>query len=380
MKSSLNLFLQFVIFLFSINSALAETIIPSAPRVSASSYIVMDAKSEQILVDVNSNKILPPASLTKMMTVYVAAHELATGKITLEDKVLVSEKAWRMPGSRMFIEVDKMVTVDELMHGIIIQSGNDASVAIAEYISGSEDLFAELMNEHAKRLGMSNTSYRNSTGLPQEGHHTTSNDLAILARALINDFPEIYSWHKIKEYTFNDIKQNNRNKLLWTDRTVDGVKTGHTEEAGFCLVASAERDGMRLISVVMGTDSKKARTESSQKLLNYGFRFFKTKQVLKANELITTEKIWKGETESINLGVKDELFLTLPEKDFDNLILEPKFNKPINAPIAKNSVIGELEIISAGKVINSVKLIALQQVEQGNFIKQIKDEVLLLLE
>lgn len=380
MKNLVNLILHFLLFVFAVNTALAETIIPSAPRVSASSYILMDAKSEQILVDVNSDKILPPASLTKMMTVYIAAYELASGKITLEDKVLVSEKAWRMPGSRMFIEVDKMVTVDELMHGIIIQSGNDASVAIAEYISGSEELFAELMNEHAKRLGMNNTAYKNSTGLPQEGHYTTSRDLAILARALFNDFPDIYSWHKIKEYTFNDIKQNNRNKLLWTDRTVDGVKTGHTEEAGFCLVASAEREGMRLISVVMGTDSKKARAESSQKLLNYGFRFFKTQQVLKPNKIITTEKVWKGETESVNLGVNRELFLTLPEKDFTNLILEPKLNTPLNAPIEKNSIVGQLEIISARKVIKTLDLVALEQIKEGSFVKRIKDEVLLLLE
>lgn len=380
MKNLVNLILHFLLFVFSVNTALAETIIPSAPRVSASSYILMDAKSEQILVDVNSDKILPPASLTKMMTVYIAAYELASGKITLEDKVLVSEKAWRMPGSRMFIEVDKMVTVDELMHGIIIQSGNDASVAIAEYISGSEELFAELMNEHAKRLGMNNTAYKNSTGLPQEGHYTTSRDLAILARALINDFPDIYSWHKIKEYTFNDIKQNNRNKLLWTDRTVDGVKTGHTEEAGFCLVASAERESMRLISVVMGTDSKKARAESSQKLLNYGFRFFKTQQVLKPNKIITTEKVWKGETESVNLGVNRELFLTLPEKDFTSLILEPKLNTPLNAPIEKNSIVGQLEIISASKVIKTLDLVALEQIKEGSFVKRIKDEVLLLLE
>ncbi|MCG8325297.1 MAG: D-alanyl-D-alanine carboxypeptidase, partial [Thiotrichales bacterium] len=269
--------LTFIIFtLLPLSLQAGAGMIPAAPGLNATSYLLMDHHSGQVLVEKDIHKRLPPASLTKMMTVYVAASELAENHLSMSDIVVVSEKAWRMPGSRMFIEVNKKVSVEDLLKGIIVQSGNDASVALAEYISGSEEVFANQMNEHARRLGMTNTHYTNSTGLPDEQHYTTAYDLAILAQALIRDFPELYAWHAIKEFTYNKIKQNNRNNLLWRDNSVDGIKTGHTEAAGYCLVASALRDDMRLISVVMGAGGSESRIKASQSIINYGFRFYET--------------------------------------------------------------------------------------------------------
>ena len=253
------------------------------------------------------------------MTIYVVASELANGKISLEDEVLVSEKAWRTEGSRMFIEVNKKVKLDDLLHGVIIQSGNDASVALAEYISGTEGVFADLMNKHAEQLGMNRSHFVNSTGLPDPDHYTTASDLAKLAQALIRDYPEVYDLHKIKEFTFNKIKQHNRNKLLWRDRSVDGIKTGHTEEAGYCLVASAYREGMRLISVVMGTDGMNARAKASQAILNYGFRFFETHKLYSAGDLITSVKVWKAEIDNLNLSINKDIYITVPRGQYEKL-------------------------------------------------------------
>ncbi|MEE8320566.1 MAG: D-alanyl-D-alanine carboxypeptidase family protein, partial [Gammaproteobacteria bacterium] len=287
-------------------------IVPAPPRIKAISYLVMDHESGQILVAENIDEKLPPASLTKIMTVYVVAHELKSGKIRFDDKVVVSENAWRMPGSRMFIEVEKEVSVEDLLKGVIVQSGNDASVALAEYVSGSEDVFANMMNQHVARLGLSNTHFINSTGLPDEQHYTTARDMSTLAMAFIRDFPEIYEWHSIREFTFNGIKQHNRNKLLWRDQSVDGFKTGHTEEAGYCLVASAKRDNTRLISVVLGSDGTNARAKASQSLLNFGFRFYETHKLYGTNEVITSIKIWKGETDVLDLGIDHDLYITVP--------------------------------------------------------------------
>lgn len=357
-----------------------EMIVPAPPTIKASSYVVMDFNSGDILVEQNTEQKLPPASLTKIMTIYVVASELENGKISLEDEVLVSEKAWRTEGSRMFIEVNKKVKLDDLLHGVIIQSGNDASVALAEYISGTEGVFADLMNKHAEKLGMNNSHFVNSTGLPDPDHYTTASDLAKLAQALIRDYPEVYELHKIKEFTFNKIKQHNRNKLLWRDRSVDGIKTGHTEEAGYCLVASAVRDGMRLISVVMGTDGMNARAKASQAILNYGFRFFETHKLYSAGDLITSVKIWKADIDNLNLSVNKDIYITVPRGQYEKLEPVVEVDKKIMAPVNKGDQKGVLNIMLENKNITTVPLLALESIVEGGIVNRLKDEVYLLFE
>ena len=377
MKSKITVFI-FLQFLCC-HSLLSAAIIPAPPQLNARSYLVMDFNSGRILAEKNIDEKLPPASLTKIMTSYIAASELAAGHITLDDKVVVSEKAWKMPGSRMFIEVNKKVSVHDLLNGIIIQSGNDASVALAEYISGDETVFAQLMNQNAKRLGMTNTHFTDSTGLPNPQHYTTAHDLAKLARAFIRDYPDVYVINSHKEFTYNNIKQRNRNRLLWLDSTVDGVKTGHTEEAGYCLVASALRDGMRLISVVMGAESDNARTSANQALLNYGFRFYETRKLYTANEILTSPKIWKGTAEQISLGLDDDLFVTIPRGQFDNL--ESKYDLPDNiiAPVQTGDRIGQLKLVLNDKEIITTPLVAKDTVAMAGIFGRIRDEIRLLL-
>jgi D-alanyl-D-alanine carboxypeptidase (penicillin-binding protein 5/6) len=350
-------------------------ILPAPPKVNAESYLLMDYKSGRQIAGHNVNHKADPASLTKMMTVYVVAEELASGNISMQDKVTVSEKAWRMPGSRMFIEVDTEVTVDELLHGVIVQSGNDASVALAEYISGTEEVFVAMMNQYAKELGMNDTHFVNSTGLPHEDHYTTAHDMAILARALISKFPEIYALHAVKEYTYNDIKQHNRNLLLWRDDSVDGIKTGHTEDAGYCLVASARRDDMRLISVVMGTGGENARARASQALLNFGFRFYETHKVYTAGEAVTTSPVWKGRTDILSLGLARDLWLTVPRGKDDELDARVNIESTIIAPVQKGSVLGNLVVSLDGEELARRPLVALSAVREGSLYERLKDEV-----
>jgi serine-type D-Ala-D-Ala carboxypeptidase (penicillin-binding protein 5/6) len=355
-------------------------IVPAPPAIKATSYLIMDYDSGQILAAENIDERLPPASLTKIMTAYVAGSELAENHITLDDVITVSEKAWRMPGSRMFIEVNKQVTVRELIDGIIIQSGNDASVALAEHISGDESVFAELMNQHAKRLGMVNTHFMNATGLPDEQHYSSTHDMAILGAALIRDYPDIYEIHSHKEFTFNGIKQHNRNRLLWLDNSVDGIKTGHTEEAGYCLVASAKRDDMRLIAAVMGTESEKARASAIQALLNYGFRFYETRKLHTAGEVVTTGRVWKGETDNIDLSLKDDLYVTIARGQFDKL--EKNFELPerIIAPVDAGAEMGQMKLVLAGKEVMTVPLYAKAAIPEGGFFKRTKDKIKLIME
>ena len=355
-------------------------IVPAPPRIKATSYLVMDFNSNQILVNENIDVKLPPASLTKIMTVYVVCHELKAGNIRLDDKVKVSEKAWRMTGSRMFIEVGKEVSVEDLLKGVIIQSGNDASIALAEYISGSEDVFASVMNKYAKQLGMANTNYVNSTGLQDEQHYTTARDLSILAKALISEFPDIYGWHSIREFTYNGIKQHNRNKLLSKDQTVDGIKTGHTDAAGYCLVASAIRDDMRLISVVLGSEGTNARAKDSQSLLSFSFRFYETHKLYSSNEVITSIKIWKGETDTLDLGIDHDLYVTVARGQYKHLNTSVDANPKIIAPVKKGERQGELKITLAGEQLVTDSLIALQSVTEGNLFNRAKDNVRLLFE
>ncbi|MFC1337990.1 MAG: D-alanyl-D-alanine carboxypeptidase [gamma proteobacterium symbiont of Phacoides pectinatus] len=358
----------------------AATPIPAPPQVAASGHLLVDYDSGRVLSEENADQRLEPASLTKIMTAYVVMRELKQGNITLEEPVRVSRKAWKAPGSRMFIEVDKQVSVDLLLKGMIIQSGNDASIALAEHIAGSEEIFANLMNEHARRLGMRNTHFDNSTGLPSDNHYTTPRDIALVAAATIREFPEYYAWYAIREMRFNDIKQHNRNRLLWRDESVDGIKTGHTEAAGFCLVASARRDDQRLISVVMGTKSDDARARESQALLNYGFRFFETHRLYGAGEALTRVRIWKGSQEQLPLGLGADLHVTIPRNQYKNLKADMRIEPGITAPVAKGAVLGSVHLTLGGEALEQVPLIALEQVDAGGLWQSTKDSVLLWFE
>lgn len=376
------------LFLFSLLIALlvqyrpllaaGNILIPASPKVAASSYLLQDFNSGKILVEKNADKLLPPASLTKIMTVYVVFHELRSGHLTLDEFATISQKAWQTPGSRMFVEVNKQVKIEDLLKGVVIQSGNDASVALAEHVAGDETTFAGLMNQHAQRLGMSHTHFSNSTGLPHPDHLTTARDLAILTRAVIKEFPEYYRWDSEKEFTYNNITQQNRNKLLWRDESIDGVKTGHTEEAGYCLVASAMRDGMRLISVVMGTGSENARANETQTLLNYGFRFFETYLLYKGNESLTETRVWKGAKKNLQLGLAEDFYVTIPRHHYNDLKAVMSTEKRINAPVAKGETVGSINVSMAGKTVAEKPLIALQAMDKGNFFRRIYDEAILL--
>lgn len=369
----------FLSFLFAFTQVFAGAITPqpSAPSVAAKSYILMDYDSGRILAEENADQKLPPASITKLMTSYVVSHELHAGNIKLEDEVLISEKAWRMQGSRSFMEVNTKVSLESLMRGMIVQSGNDAAVALAEHIAGSEETFAQMMNQYAQQLGMFNTNYMNATGLPDPDHYTTAHDIAILSAALIRDFPEHYEWYSEKEYTYNGITQHNRNKLLWRDNSVDGLKTGHTEEAGFCLAASAKRGDMRLISVVLGTRSENARAQETQKLMNYGFRFFETHQLYKANAGIIDTKVWKGATDQLSLGLTKPLSVTVPRGQYEQLQATTNIQQPVIAPITAGTVLGEVEIRLGDEVVAKQELVALENIEQGSWWRRLIDEIML---
>jgi len=340
---------------------------PAAPSLSANSYILVDFNSNHVLVESNPDMRVEPASITKVMTSYVVFTELASGNIQLADMVNVSEIAWRTGGSRMFIEPKMEVTVEQLIKGMVIQSGNDASVALAEHLAGTEEAFAGLMNHYAAQLGMTNSNFINSTGLPHEDHYTTARDVATLSIALIADFPEFYRWYSEKEYSFNNIRQHNRNNLLWRDPAVDGLKTGHTQAAGYCLAASAKRDGMRLVSVVLGSGSESSRVSESQSLLNYGFRFFETVQLYKAGQELAEGKVWKGEEEQIKLGIRDELFVTIPRGRYDDLDARVEMRPELIAPIAEGEEVGQISIRLEDKEITSRGLIALESVNEAGF-------------
>ncbi len=353
----------------------AAQILPSAPQLAAKSYMLMDAASGEVLVEHNGDERLPPASLTKLMTAYIATLEIQKGQISDNDMVTVSEKAWRTGGSRMFIQVNTQVSVDDLLHGIIIQSGNDASVAMAEHIAGSEEAFADMMNSTAQRLGMSNTHFVNATGLPHPEHYSSANDMAKLARAIIYEDPAHYAIYAQKEFFWNNIKQPNRNLLLWRDKTVDGLKTGHTEEAGYCLVASAVRDNMRLISVVFGTDSEQARAAETQKLLTYGFRFFETRTFYQKGTELAEALVWKGQQSKLKAGLAQDLTMTLPRGQVEKLQAVMSFNGTLTAPIQQGDVIGKVEVKLDDKVVRSTDLVALETVEEGGLFRRFWDSI-----
>jgi D-alanyl-D-alanine carboxypeptidase (penicillin-binding protein 5/6) len=373
-----------LVFLFSLllvpACVLAASPAPAPPSIAATGYLLIDVDSDSILAAKDSEQRLEPASLTKIMTTYVVFRELRGGSIKESDEVLVSEKAWKTPGSRMFIEVNKRVSVSDLLKGMIIQSGNDASVALAEHVAGSEEAFANLMNDHSHRLGMLDTHFVNSTGLPDPEHYTTPRDIAMVTEATIREFPELYKLYAVKEFTFNDIRQHNRNNLLWRDKTVDGVKTGHTEAAGYCLVASAKREGMRLISVVMGTESEKARLTESQALLNYGFRFYETHRLYGGGDRLTRTRVWMGEQEELSLGLARDLHVTIPRRQYDKLNARTEIQPNLQAPIGKGQKVGEVVIELDGEVITRKPLVALEEVPEGGIWRTVVDTVLMMLE
>lgn len=352
-------------------------LIPAPPKLAAKSYILIDADSGRVLVEHNANKRLPPASLTKMMTAYLVESEISKHNLNPEDKVRVSVKAWKAPGSRMFIKEGDFVAIEDLLKGIIIQSGNDASIAVAEHIGGSESAFADLMTQHAQMMGMKDTQFMNATGLPKEGHYSTAHDLAILASRIIHDFPDLYSVYSQQYFTYNGIRQANRNRLLWRDKSVDGLKTGHTDEAGYCLVSSAKRGDMRLISVVMGTSSEEARARESQKLLAYGFRYFETLKPYSAGDVLNEPKVWAGQQTSVKLGVKDDLYITIPRGQAKQLTAKLNVNKIIKAPVSEGQSMGIVQIRLEGEVLAERPLVALQAVEEGGFFKRLWDSVVL---
>jgi D-alanyl-D-alanine carboxypeptidase (penicillin-binding protein 5/6) len=355
----------------------AAQLIPAAPKIAATSYIIMDADTGTIIAEKKAHQQFPPASLTKMMTSYIVEYELTKGNISQDDKVLVSEKAWGTGGSRMFIKEGSQVPLGQLLKGIIIQSGNDASVAMAEYIAGSESAFASLMNQHAQLLGMNNTLFSNATGLPSENHYSSPYDLALLSRAIIQKFPQHYGIYSEKYFTYNNIRQPNRNKLLWRDKTVDGLKTGHTDEAGYCLVASAKRDGMRLITVVLGTKSEESRARESQKLLAYGFRFYRTHELYEADKQLSLVKVWGGKESTVSLGLADGLSVTIPRGQAKDLKAIMDIDEEVKAPVVEGQTYGMLRISLDGKEVKALPLVALNGVEEGGFFKKIWDNIIL---
>ena len=360
--------------------AAVRTPIPAPPIVGAKSFLLIDGSTGTELASLDPDKRLAPASLTKLMTAYAVFRALADDQVGLEDQVTVSEKAWRTQGSRMFIEVGSQVSLQDLLLGMIIQSGNDASVALAEHVAGTEAVFTEVMNSYAEQLSMSSTNFTNATGLPDEAHYSTARDLGILAKRIIAEYPEYYKWYSVKEYEHNNIKQPNRNKLLWRDDSVDGMKTGRTDEAGYCLVSSASRDGMRVISVVLGTASAKARVDGSQALINYGFRFFETRLLYRAGEAVTEAKIWKSANEITSLGLAEDLYVTIPRGTFDDL--ETVLNMPavLLAPVANGQPLAELQVSLNGSSLVNESLRALDNNPSGSFWQRTRDGVKLWFE
>lgn len=354
--------------------------VPGAPSITARGYILQDFQSGAVLAAKNADQRLEPASLTKLMTAYLVFDELRSGKIKMDDKVTISETAWRMEGSRTFVKVGTQVSVEDLLKGMIVQSGNDATVALAEHVAGTETVFATMMNDRAKQLGMSNSHFVNSAGMPAPQHYTTARDLATLTRVLIHEFPQYYKFYSLREFMFNGITQPNRNLLLGRDPTVDGVKTGHTESAGFCLVSSALRDGMRLITVVLGTTSENARANDSQTLLNYGFRFYETHRLYAANQPLSTVRIWKGEAENLALGLSKDLYLTIPRGQYKRLTASMSIYPQIIAPVVKGQAYGTVKVVLEGKEVAKQPLVALQAVQEGGVWRRFVDWGLLLLE
>lgn len=350
-----------------------QPIIPAPPVIGAKAYFLIDYNSNSELAAHAVDERLEPASLTKMMTVYVVDQALKSGKLKLTDRVPISVKAWRTGGSRTFLETGSDASVEELLKGIIIQSGNDASVAISEYVGGSEDAFAELMNFYAKQLGMNNSHFVNATGLPAANHYSSARDMAILGQALVRDFPESYALYSQKWYSHLGIKQMNRNRLLWRNEHVDGIKTGHHDAAGFCLVASGQKDNMRLIAVVLGANSDDERTEQANKLLTYGFRFYETRKLYSSKEPLQTARIWMGAHKEIKLGLKDDLYVTIGQGQDNKLKLSLNIQPALKAPAKKGDILGKVSVKIDDKLIAEQPVIALESIEEAGILSRCYD-------
>ncbi|WP_339868723.1 D-alanyl-D-alanine carboxypeptidase family protein [Pseudohongiella nitratireducens] len=368
--------------LFSSLPAAAQSIMPRAPEVAASSYILMDATTGHIIMEENADEALPPASLTKIMTAYIAEVEIDNGNMSYDDQAYISEKAWRTQGSKTFVDVGSYVRVEDLLRGIIIQSGNDASVAMAEHIAGSEEAFADLMNQHAQALGMDQSLFLNSSGLDTPSGDTnlmSARDLMKLARATIQEHPDHYDIYSEREFTFNGITQGNRNSLLFRDPSVDGMKTGWTDRAGYCLVASAERDGMRLISVVMGTASEEARAVETQKMLSYGFRFYETHKLYDVGDVINTARVWSGAENSVELGINEEVFITIPRGRADELAATLDSEEFIRGGFEAGTVLGSVNVTLDDEVLYSGDVVAIEGVERAGWLKRLIDALTLFI-
>ncbi|MFK8028617.1 MAG: D-alanyl-D-alanine carboxypeptidase family protein [Gammaproteobacteria bacterium] len=376
---SIRLFLVSLALAVSV-TALGQTPIPAAPSINAKSYLIRDHNSGKLIAEKNSHQRLAPASITKLMTAYVTFKKLAEGSITLESMVPISKRAYDSEGSRMFVEINSKVRMEDLIKGMIVQSGNDASIAIAEFIGGTEEVFATLMNYHADALGMDNSQFLNSTGLPTEGHYSTAWDIAALTSAIIDEFPEYYRWYSQKKFTYNSIPQSNRNTLLWTDSTVDGVKTGFTEEAGYCLVSSALRGEMRLVAVVLGTPTKKGRANASQSLLNYAYNFYRTHRLYEAGAALATVKVWKADDKNLPVGLQDELYVTIPKGQYDSLQATMNLQEPLSAPITAETPLGSVTVELQGEVVAQIPLVALRDVAEGSWFQRLSDSVMLWFE
>ncbi len=352
-------------------------IVPAPPTLAAKSYLLIDFLSDAIIAQQDIDQHLEPASLTKMMTAFVIDQSIKDGKAKLTDLVHISQKAWHAPGSRMFLEVNTEIPLEDLLRGIIIQSGNDASIAVAEHIAGDESTFAELMNYYAQQLGMTNTHFVNVTGLPHPNHYSSAKDMALLAKALIRHFPESYKIYSEKEFTYKNIKQINRNRLLWRNELVDGIKTGHTDTAGYCLVASGQKNGMRLIAVVMGAKTDEIRVEETNKLLTYGFRFYETRKLYPAGTSLKQSRIWMGTEKQINLGLKDDLYITIGQGQYERLKAIVNVDKEIKAPTTEGAVLGSLKVQVEDKLIIERPIVALHPVASGGFLSRTYDRLAL---
>ena len=351
--------------------------IPPAPEVNVKSYVLLDFDSGMILASSNEDLTLPPASITKIMTAYIAFTELKEKNISPDEEILVSKKAWKTGGSKMFIEVGKKIKLRDILQGVITVSGNDASVALAEHISGDIKTFATYMNQTARNIGLSNTNYTNPTGLPDDSLYTTAHDIALLSQSLITNFPELYKLYSTKSFTFNEIKQYSRNKLLFIDENVDGIKTGFTKAAGYCLASSAKRGQRRLIAVVMGAPSPDVRIQSSRTLLEYGFRFFETHNLFEKNTTISETKVYGGEKSELKFGVNQDAVITIPRRQKKNLKYEYVIDKKLIAPVKQNETIGFMNIKLNDKIIKTYKLSALEDINQGSLYRRTLDSFLM---
>lgn len=356
-------------------AAAQSVLIPAPPQIAGSSWVLMDPLTGHIITEHNSGERLPPASLTKMMTAYIVERELHEGRVAMTDMVPISVSAWQTGGSRTFVREGTQVSVEDLLKGVIIQSGNDASVALAEFVAGSESAFVDIMNQQAKLLGMTNTNFENATGLPSPDQYSTAYDLAVLAQAIIEDYPENYRLYAIKSFTFNNIRQPNRNSLLWRDESVDGLKTGHTEEAGYCLVASAKRDDTRLIAAVMGTSSAQARAQEVQKMLNYGFRYYETARLFRAGQELVDARVWGGKSDQISIGLAQDVHVTIPRGSKDQLESVVDLDSVIKAPVKVGAELGRIQVTLNGETVVDEPVLALTEVPQGGLFKRLWDAI-----